>query len=1106
MAWKLTRVDGFSRAAVRWGARAAARLPAARFPVSALAAMLAAATVTALAVTFLARPASTQGVLTASGSVAITLTSQGTGGAGGTQPSGYPRVAGKGRYVAFQSVSALKVTASVPQTPVPRATTSPATPPPPSVPPTSSPPITSAGARLAAGPPETDGSSRTKKTSLAEETSPDTGVSHVYVRDEAAGTTTLASDAKAGDAVAPDISADGKLVSYELGAGGADNVYVTDRQAAGKGALDTPANLKVRQVTGTPRDLSEERIPVCPAVPAPATPRSVPCGPRLSADGTTLVYPARQTPVSPALRATWTGENGQPLDSAVSLTGNLLDFVPSGARYQYGVSSQDTLRETVTYTVADALPVTFGRPPVTVTGPFTLQETTCTGTLDPGGSCQVTVSFSGFSCSSGPVLQTGGLITHATAPAGQSMTELEAYCGYNYTDADRPGQQPSAGSVPILDRATSQLPPACSAPSSSQLSSVPFSQAPAASGDNQGNPLASLGDVSLGRPRVVWATFTNPYTNNVGAFQFSGSGCGIQLIDPGSRAVAGQPAPCANNDGIGQVSGSPNPASCTAYFFIDPSAVGIGTESAVFGLPFLYPSPVTRYVAVSGVRNLVIARHDPTGKGDFASSPSNIVSVDGKGSQLPAADQPSVSSTGRYVAFTAPVPAGQPGAQPGGGDEVWLHDTDAKGNRTYKPGSTSVASCLPASGACRLAPEADSPSLSGNGQTVAFTAGNQVDVRGMRSGRTVVASAGPPGTPGNAPSFTPALSSDASTVAFVSKATNLTGSSRFSPPASPSLYVRQLLPGSRGNELIGPAAAAGRDAGGSGLPAIDAHGRLVVFQSADQLTAPAAVDVENVYTAERFPHLEASPATIAFGSLLLPGASPGSREAHTITVRITNAGPGPATVTSMGLIGSFTLGAQTCLDVVLHAGTGCAATVTFTPVRVGHFTGGLDVTTTDDGEPAVSFPVTATAAVTAPVLTLSPPVDVPGQVTQVEGTGFPAATAITLTWNPGLGTATVTSDSAGRFTLAMLIFPDDVIGPRQLVAEAAGKMLVTTKFLVDPPPVEPPFTQPPGLPSPAQPSSGPAPAQAPGAAPSAQPSRPPSTAQISGGSQLTPGP
>ncbi len=1111
-------MDGLSRVAVRWRARAAARLPAARVTVAALAAV----TVTALMAQSPAEPSGTPGsggVLTAGGSVAITLTSAGTNGTGGTLPSGYPRVAEDGRYVAFQSESALKDTASVPQTPVPHATAPPSTPPPaiapPSTPPPSTPPPgTSAGIRPAAGTPGTEAAPGTRM-SLTAKTSPAPRVSRIYVRDETGRTTTLASDAKAGDAVAPDISANGKLVSYELGSDGADNVYVTDRQATGTGAFDTPANLRVRQITGTSGDLTDERIPACPAVPSAATPRTVPCGPRISADGTTLVYAAQQTPASPALRIAWISGG---TETAANLNGNMLDFVPEadrGGAYNVTISPQ-LLR----YTVTGTSPVTFKNPVATTSGPFSIDQslTSCTGTLNPGGNCDVAVSFTGGATGCGtddPVLVTGSLTTDATTPAGQSTLELAAYCRQAFSEAyRRPGDGSGAvtgsltrvtsrpaggagspasitGSLTSLNRVRSRISPdQAPAQCPSPPANVPYYQAPTSTAtDNQGLPLTSLGDVTVGRPRVVWTTFTNTTPGTPGIFRFSGSSCGIQLIDPGSHAVKGQPAPCRSYQPPSlsyTVLGGPDPPSCTAYFLIDPSTVG--TDVATFGMPFLLRSqapylPQTDYVAVNGTRSLVIARHDATGKGDFATSPSTVVSVDGGGNPIPGASQPSVSSTGRYVAFTAPVPAGQPGAQPGSGTEVWLHDTDARGNRTYKPGSTSVASCLPGSGACRHAPTADSPSLSGDGQTVAFTAGDQVEVRNVHADRTVVASAGLAGTDGNGPSYAPALSGDASTVAYVSEATNLTGASRSRPLGVPSLYVRQLLSGSGGNELAGPAATAARGAGGSGLPAIDAHGRLVAFQTADQLTASAVSGVENVYTAERFPHLEATPGTAGFGAV------PRGSRARTVTTRISNAGPGPATVTGVHVTGPFRLPSQSCTGTVLHAGAGCTATVSFTPGSLpGHFTGTLVVTTADDGEQPVGFAVGATATVTAPALTMSPPVDVPGQVTQVQGTGFPAAAAITLTWNPGLGTVTVASDSAGRFTAAMLIFPDDVAGPRQLVAKAGGKVLATAPFLVDPPPAEPPFTQPPGVLPSVQPSGG---------SPSAQPP---------GGSQPTPSP
>jgi hypothetical protein len=957
------------------------------------AAILAGGTVAAVLAATLAAPARVLpaglNLLTASNGVTVTLTSAGTDGTAGAQPSGNASVAADGRYVAFQSDSALNVT-----------------------------------------PP----------------TSLDPGVSRIYVRDLIGHSTTLASGIGPGDAVAPDISADGTIVSYEQGSGGADNVYVAVRQAAAPGAAGTPGGFRAEQVTGTAGSLSDERVPACPAA---AVAQTAPCGPKLSADGTTLVYPATQTPASPALSATVDGR---------SLPGNLLDFVPSESD---GGSAPD-LSETVTYTVTGLSPVTFDSPAVTATPPFSVQSTPanswastpattgtpCAGTLQPGQSCQVTVAFTQSACGwpGSPVLVTGSLTTDATTPAGQSSLELAAFCSASFSSSSAFYPAGPARASPASATAWQ-----CPGPPAG----VPYSRAPASTTDNQGTPLTSLGNIEVGRPRVVWATVTAPAASNAAdTFSFSSSGCGIQLTNPGSRAVAGQPSPCVSGEALG---GTASPASCTAYFLIDPTSVA--TSAAVLTVSCDFAPSDIAYIAASGIRSLVIARHDPTGRGDFAASPETVVSVDGSGSEIPGAGQPSVSATGRYVAFTAPVPYGQPGAQPADGTEVWRHDTDAAGNRSYRPGGTILVSCQPGADTCQPAASAASPSLSGDGQTVAFTAGRQVEVRDITADRTVIASAGPTGTPGNGLSFAPALSQDASTVAYVSEATNLAGGTPARPPGVPSLYVRQLTPQPGGNELIEPAGPAAPGTSGAGLPAIDAHGRLVSFQTADRIVSAAAPGVQNVYTAERLPRMSATPSSISFGKTLPRGRT------QTATVSIQNAGPGPATVTGVRTTGPFVLTAQDCQGVVLHAGATCTVTVSFTPAQPGPAAGRLLVSTADDGEPPVALTISANATVATPTLALSPPVDLPGQVTQVTGTGFPADAAVTLTWSPGLGTATAQADTTGRFSAAMLIFPDDVTGPRTLIAKSAsGEVLATAPFLVGQPPAEPPFNSPSGAP------------------------------------------
>jgi hypothetical protein len=78
-----------------------------------------------------------------------------------------------------------------------------------------------------------------------------------------------------------------------------------------------------------------------------------------------------------------------------------------------------------------------------------------------------------------------------------------------------------------------------------------------------------------------------------------------------------------------------------------------------------------------------------------------------------------------------------------------------------------------------------------------------------------------------------------------------------------------------------------------------------------------------------------------------------------------------------------------------------------------------------------------------PTLVLSPPIGPPGFVTEAIGSGFPAGAAVRLAWTPGIsGGRPVVADPAGRFRRPVLVFPNDIRGPRRLRAEPAG----TTAF------------------------------------------------------------
>jgi uncharacterized repeat protein (TIGR01451 family) len=69
-----------------------------------------------------------------------------------------------------------------------------------------------------------------------------------------------------------------------------------------------------------------------------------------------------------------------------------------------------------------------------------------------------------------------------------------------------------------------------------------------------------------------------------------------------------------------------------------------------------------------------------------------------------------------------------------------------------------------------------------------------------------------------------------------------------------------------------------------------------------------------------------------------------------------------------------------------------------------------------------------------PRIRVSPPIGPPGFVAFVVGDGFPPASVVALKWSPGLGVATVRTSASGGLRAPMLVFPNDVVGPRVLVA------------------------------------------------------------------------
>ncbi len=871
------------------------------------------------------------------------------------------------------------------------------------------------------------------RTSAAVPQSPaqDTAHRKVYVRDRLAGRTTLLSDGGLGDATAPSLSATGRLVAFEANdaRSGENEIDVATEESQG--------DLVRTRVTGNRGDPRYQRIGACPfADEAAGLGR---CGPRLSADGSTLAYPATLSPVSPSLRLSVPGGDEE---GARPVAANLIDFVPADQMAEFGGAVFGILQVTLTYTNTGDAPIDFTAVPA-ATAPFRITQATCGRRLAPGGSCDVDVEFdAGGTCPDNgtSVIESGELTTTATTPDGQTGVQLVATCAPFSSTSGTPEARPARYATPVA--AT----PECAAPPTGlPLAAVPPQDDGEA--DNQGTSAVDNGQVEVGRPELVWTTVSGN-----GVLSFTAPDCSVRLVDPTTLRPAtplptDQPPPCHQGEQLGEQLGEPStfsvPAadSCTAYFLLDPRRVATSAGLLTLDDEDCFACRQHTYIAVTGTRHVIVARHGPA----FATAPGTVVSVDGHGNPVPDASQPTLSTSGRYVGFTAPVPIGTPGQQPAGGTGVWRRDTSGK--------ATILVSCLPGAGACRRDTTASFPSISGDGSRIAFLArpnGStpaQVYVRETVAGQTVLVS-GRGGAPGNASGSDPVISQDGSTVAFASTATNLPGSSTGGQALN--AYLDDLGPGTTGLVRVG--SLAGSKA--AVRPALDAHGRLVAFESTSRLLPTAASGVDSAYLFGRFGELAFAPSSISFGKLVagLPQ--------QTRTVTVTDTGLGPITFTGVAITGPFRLIVDSCAGLVLHRGQRCVATVVCRPVGAGRPAGVLTWTTADDGEPPVRTGVRIGATIvlpTAPLLTVSPTVADSGQVVRATGAAFPAG-VVTLRWSAGLGTTTAVVGADGRFAVDLVIFPDDLLGQRTLLAAGpSGTVLASAAFLAVPDPEQPPF-------------------------------------------------
>ncbi|MEA2461857.1 MAG: hypothetical protein QOH90_2034 [Actinomycetota bacterium] len=91
-----------------------------------------------------------------------------------------------------------------------------------------------------------------------------------------------------------------------------------------------------------------------------------------------------------------------------------------------------------------------------------------------------------------------------------------------------------------------------------------------------------------------------------------------------------------------------------------------------------------------------------------------------------------------------------------------------------------------------------------------------------------------------------------------------------------------------------------------------------------------------------------------------------------------------------------------------------------------------------------------------PHLSFGSSVATPGSVVEVTGRGFPKGKKLLLDWNVGAGSLRTKANARGRFKVGMLVFPNDLLGPRRLVVTGRRFEKMRVKFLVVPGTAAPP--------------------------------------------------
>ena len=420
-----------------------------------------------------------------------------------------------------------------------------------------------------------------------------------------------------------------------------------------------------------------------------------------------------------------------------------------------------------------------------------------------------------------------------------------------------------------------------------------------------------------------------------------------------------------------------------------------------------------------------------------------------------SSSRPSISSDGSLVAFESEAALvtddtngrGDVYLWTGGADRVELISRSAQGGR--------------ANGDSR------DPSISGDGGVIAFTSiardmtadtgldgsTRQVFAWQRSAGGIVLVSVGDEG-PGSAPSTAPSVSRDGRVVAFESVATDLVPRDT---NAVRDIFLRDLV---RGATIRASVGSAGRQvAAESRRPSLSGDGGAVAFDSiAPNLVSGDSNRTRDVFVRDLPPAVLVSPNPLDFG--VVPLGTPSSGGVTVVSVGWTPVAMLPSTISGANAA-DFVVADDACAGQVLGYEASCSIAVLYIPQMTGPRTATLQIADTALDSPQL---VSLIGGVPAAEARLDPPVGPAGIVTVLSGTGFPPGALVTFRWDHGISqpASPVVVGPDGTFAVGILVFHNDIGGPRQLLAvPAAGGPSFPDQavpFLVVPGPLQPPGT------------------------------------------------